>query len=52
MGKFDECDSSAAFFGPLFLREIMSQKPKEIIDIKWLEKYIDNNPIESSMDRR
>ncbi len=51
MGKFDEAIHFAQYFETSFQRRISSQKPKEILDVKWLKKYIDENHPESSIGR-
>ncbi len=49
LGEFEEAIYFAGYFGVYFQRKIRSQRPKEILDIKWLRKYLDENHPESSI---
>jgi hypothetical protein len=50
IGDFENAVHYAHYFKTnSILKEVKSKKPKEILDFRWLEKYIDDNHPESSI---
>lgn len=49
LGDFKEALNFARYLGEPYEREIRTKKPREILDVKWLKKYVDKNHPETSM---